>query len=648
MIRRVTERHGGQLAFAHDVFMASIAFPVALYLRLGDSFWEHPLELVALNTLLFAVSSAVVFRVMGLYRGVWRYASLNDLVAITKAVTLDILVFLPVTFVTTRLDQMPRSILIIHWLVLMVLLGAPRFLYRLFKDGQLDMLRRTDELPRIPVLLVGAGDGAELFVRAMMHRPGATYRVVGLVDPNPNRVGYQLHGVEVLGTLSNLKAVVERLEDRGQRPQRLVLTDDGLDGAVVRALLEQADAIGVALSRLPKLTEFKQGAVDDRLQVRPIAIEDLLNRPQTVLDRDGMRALIGGKRVLVTGAGGSIGSELVRQISDYGPSRLVMVDNSEYHLYEIDMEMAGRHPGLVRCPVLCDVRDRARIDAVFAEQQPELVFHAAALKHVPMVEANITEGVLTNVSGSRNVADACQAAGVTAMVMISTDKAVNPSSVMGATKRIAESYCQSLDLLDRQRPGATRFVTVRFGNVLGSTGSVVPLFQKQLAKGGPLTVTHPDIERYFMTIREAVELVLQAAVLGVSDQDDRGKLFVLDMGDPVKIVDLAKQMIRLAGLRPGEDVEIAFTGLRPGEKLTEELFHDAEPLVPTSVKGIRLASPRTADHKILVRALDGLIEVARQGQSDDALDRIRSLVPEYARNVTPVPASRRSSSLPPA
>jgi O-antigen biosynthesis protein WbqV len=281
---------------------------------------------------------------------------------------------------------------------------------------------------------------------------------------------------------------------------------------------------------------------------------------------------------------------------------------------------------------------------VLLAEEPELVFHAAALKHVPMVEMHPTEGVLTNVMGTRNLADACRAVGVRAMVMISTDKAVNPTNVMGATKRVAESYCQALDVLEAARPGGTRYVTVRFGNVLGSTGSVVPLFQKQLAKGGPLTVTHPDVERYFMTIREAVELVLQASVLrnreGSATQEgpsSGGRLFVLDMGDPVRIVDLAKQMIRLAGLRPGEDIQIQFTGLRQGEKLTEELFHDAEALMMTSVKGIQLASPRTADHAMLSRAIDGLIEVARQGRADETVGRLRSLLPEYALNADAPP-----------
>ncbi len=648
---RLSRVQVSSLVFVHDVIMAALSFVVALWLRLGDGVFLLKPDALVLNTALFTLCAAAVFRFMGLYRGLWRYASLNDLMAITKAVSLAMLVYLPVGFVFTRLDQLPRSLVVIQGLVLMVMIGAPRFGYRLFKDGRLDLRQRSG--PRVPTLLIGAGDGAELFVRAM-DQGTAYYRVVGLIESERSRVGYKMHGVEVLGHIDDdLGALIARLTEEGERPQRLVITNDDLSGERISALLELSESLGISLSRLPKLTEFKNGVVD-RLEVRPIAIEDLLNRPQTVLDRMGMRELIAGRTVLVTGAGGSIGSELVRQISDFGPRRLILLDNSEYHLYLIDMELGTRHKELDRLPMLADVRDRGKVHAVLSAERPDLVFHAAALKHVPMVELHPTEGVLTNVSGTRNLADACRAVGVRAMVMISTDKAVNPTNAMGATKRVAESYCQALDVIEAARPGGTRFVTVRFGNVLGSTGSVVPLFQKQLAAGGPITVTHPDVERYFMTIREAVELVLQASVLRsreVAGEAAGGRLFVLDMGDPVRIQDLAKQMIRLAGLRPGEDIKIEFTGMRPGEKLFEELFHKAEELVPTAVKGIQLASPRVVDHAVLARALDVLIEAARSGDVDDTLGRLRALVPEYGSNVVPMrppgvlpDAERRKSS----
>ncbi|MDP6305284.1 MAG: nucleoside-diphosphate sugar epimerase/dehydratase, partial [Alphaproteobacteria bacterium] len=377
---------------------------------------------------------------------------------------------------------------------------------------------------------------------------------------------------------------------------------------------------------------------------KPVAIEDLLGRPQTVLDRPAMKALIKDKPVLVTGAGGTIGSELARQICALGPSRIVLLDNSEFQLYSIDLEIATNHPDLPRSAVICDVRDRKRLDEIMAVETPALVFHAAALKHVPMVEANPCEGILTNVIGSRNVANACVKAKAEMMVQVSTDKAVNPASIMGASKRLAESYCQSLGLSTGIRRMPTQFVTVRFGNVLGSTGSVVPLFQQQLAAGGPLTVTHPDMKRYFMTTREAVELVLQASALAGRETGllEEGGIFVLDMGEPVRILDLARQVIRLAGMTPDTDVQIEFTGVRPGEKLFEELFHDSEPLVPTKYESILLATPRTVDHEVLLRALNKLEELARAGKTEKALATLAHLVPDYH------PAVETETSLPPA
>ena len=375
------------------------------------------------------------------------------------------------------------------------------------------------------------------------------------------------------------------------------------------------------------MTELR-GDLDREIEIKPIKIEDLLGRPQTLLDRGSMRDLCNGERVLVTGAGGSIGSELVRQISSYSPEKIILVDNSEFNLYQIDMEVRERFPDVSSEVVMADVRDRVRIEEMFQHFRPALVFHAAAMKHVPMVEMHPSEGVLTNVHGTRNVADAARRFGARAMVLISTDKAVNPTSVMGATKRVAECYCQALDV-DTESEDGTRFLTVRFGNVLGSTGSVVPLFQKQLAQGGPLTVTHPAVTRYFMTTREAVALVLQASALGLRTIDHRGSIFTLEMGSAVRIQDLARQMIRLAGLRPGVDIDISYTGLRPGEKLYEEPLHESEELAPTELEGILLASPRTADLRMLERTADELVAASQGADKDRSLAIIRTVVPEY-------------------
>ncbi len=617
-----------KIAFLHDLAMAAFSFLVALSLRLGFGPLAGLPADVWLAMFLFTVVCGVVFWRAGLYRGIWRYASLNDLVTIVRAVTFALLVFLPVTFLLTRLNELPRTSLVINWFVLIFLLGAPRLLYRIFKDRGFDHVLERDRHGRIPVLLVGVGDRAEVFIREMARDRDGPYEVLGLVDEKGTRVGRRIHGVPVLGHLNELASVVETVTARNRSPQKLIVTKR-LERDDLERILDVADGRGIAIARLRRLTEFRSG--EEKLKLQPVAIEDLLGRTQTKLDRAAMSRLIEGRRVLITGAGGSIGAELTRQIAAFLPAHLTLLDSSEYALYTIGLELDETFADLPRSLVLGDVRDRGHLDGVMADHTPELVFHAAALKHVPMVEANPIEGVLTNAIGTRNTAEACRKAGVAAMVLISTDKAINPSSVMGASKRLAETYCQALDIAERRhgKPG-TRFITVRFGNVLGSTGSVVPLFHRQLAAGGPLTVTHPEMTRYFMTVREAVELVLQASALGAeSPRTEAGKIYVLDMGEPVKIIDLAQKMIRLAGLRPDKDIEIAITGPRPGEKLREEVFHEAEPLLPTSHPGLRLASPRTVNLELLSRSYDDLETLTTRRGEVELLAMLHRLVPEY-------------------
>ncbi|MGH6883751.1 MAG: polysaccharide biosynthesis protein, partial [Hypericibacter sp.] len=543
------------IALLHDTIMAAISFPLALYLRLGaQAFPWQTSGYLWLGTAIFTVVAATVFVASGFYRGVWRYASLRDMIEIGRAVAIIMLLFLPALFLFNRLEGLPRSTLVINAFVLLFLLGAPRFAYRIWKDGGLDHLLERSHGGRASVLLIGAGDAAELFLRDMARGTTAPYRVVGLIDPSGQRVGRRIQGVPVSGPLEAAAAVIDRLVAKGDAPQRLIVTDDGLDGATIAQLLDLAESKGLTLARLPRLTELKPGARSDRLAVRPIALEDVLGRPRHVLDRTPVERLVAGRRLLVTGAGGSIGAELCRQIAALAPARLTLLDHSESLLHAIATELAAKHPKLALATELCDLRDRGRLERAVGSALPEILFHAAALKHVPMVELNPVEGTLTNAIGTRNVADAALNHGALAMVQISTDKAVNPTSIMGASKRVAELYTQALDL---EAPAVcdgvsrrTRFMTVRFGNVLGSSGSVVPLFRRQLEERGPLTVTHPEIKRYFMTVQEAVQLVLQASTHGVHHPDRRGEVFVLDMGEPVKIIDIARQMIRMAGLRP--------------------------------------------------------------------------------------------------
>ena len=614
--------------------MAAASLVLSLVLRLGAGIFHYHPRLLLLYVASFTLTAAAVFLATGLYRGIWRYASLPDLFNIARAVTLSILVFLPVMFLLTRLALLPRSTLLIDWFVLSILLGAPRLLYRVIKDRGLEHIFEHGREKRVPVLMLGTKDGSDTFIREMVRDPRAAYEVVGALADTPSRVGRSLYGVPVLGTVEKLEAVIASLEARGRRPQKLILHAGSVSAAALRSLLERADALAIPLARLPKLTRFERNLEGGHKIIEPIALEDLLGRPQAVLDREGMARLVRGKSVLVTGAGGTIGGELARQIAALEPGRLALADHSEFALYEIDLELKERFSGLSPVGWLRDVRERREVDEMMAAMRPDIVFHAAALKHLPLVENNPLEGVLTNVAGSRNVAESARAFGVGQLVMISTDKAVNPTSVMGATKRLAESFCQALDLYEGRRsaPG-TRFVTVRFGNVLGSTGSVVPLFQRQLAAGGPLTVTDPEVARYFMTVREAVELVLQASALAPETDSRlaRGKIFVLDMGEPVKILDLARQIIRLGGRRPDRDIKVEFTGLRAGEKLSEELFHREEPLIATANPAIRLAAPRTADYLMLARAIEELEEHARARRGERALELLAALVPEYRR-----------------
>ncbi len=603
--------------------MAVASFGIALYLRLGDEMMAMTAPYLGWGSGLFVLIFAAVAYGFTLHRGVWRYVSIRELFTIARVVVVSIVLFYLVLFVINRLEGVPRSVPFIHMMVLGASLAGTRIAYRAFRDRS--VMQIAKESSAIPVLLVGYKLNAEQFIRDLQANPAALYRVVGIIDRDTGQHGRQVHGVSILGGVDDVEAVIEKLSAAGQRPQRVILSQDYLDHETVSALLDVCDAKGMTLSRLPRLTDF-QRSMEEATTLKPIAIEDILGRAQNTHDRDGMRALIAGKTVLVTGAGGTIGGELSRQVAGFLPKQLVLLDASEYNLYTIDQEVRRLSSEIPVEMVLADVRDKAAVQHHMKRIKPDIVFHAAAIKHVPIAEANEEEAALTNVFGTRHVADAAQAEKVKTMVVISTDKAVNPTNVMGACKRLAEYYCQ---YAARNKPDVTRFVTVRFGNVLGSTGSVVPLFQKQLEAGGPLTVTHPDMERYFMTVREAVELVIQSAVLSQDMQQKDGFVFVLDMGKPVKISDMAKQMIRLAGLKPDEDIQISYTGLRPGEKLYEELFYDAEALANTEHAGIMQATVHAPATETLAEALERLYDACHARDAQSVRQLLQQLVPEF-------------------
>lgn len=606
---------------ALDGGLAALAAPVARWVADPAGGLLHPLWFVAGGGITLLLGG-LPFRLSQQY---WRFAGISDAIGIAGGSAASALLFSGL-LLATGFPLPTVTFPIVHAFMLAAFLGAPRVGYRLLHGRP-----RSGAATCRAVLLVGAGEAADAFLRALAGQRERTLRVAGFLAFSDRQTGRRMHGLPILGAVAEAPAILAALRARGRLPDALVVTEPGFRGRELAHLMEAAEHEGIPVERAPVPTALT-GAT--RIDLTPVALEDLLNREQVTLDLAGMARLIGGSRVLVTGAGGSIGSELVRQIAAFGPAALTLVDNSEYALWGIDLELAERHPEVPRDAVLADVRDAARMAAVCAAARPLLVFHAAALKHVPMVEANPLEGLLTNAFGTRVVADAARAAGAAAFVLISTDKAVNPTSLMGASKRLAEMYAQALDIAGRaQGGGVMRCVTVRFGNVLGSTGSVVPLFRRQLERGGPITVTHPDMRRYFMTVAEAVALVLQASVVGLGAASlpggAEGGIFVLDMGEPVRILDLAHQMIRLAGLRPEKDVEIVFTGLRPGEKLFEELFHGKEPPVPTGHAGLLMAAPRTGDAALVGRAIDEIAALCRRGEMLPALAALRRQVPEY-------------------
>lgn len=610
-----------------DGVVSASAAPIARFLAEPYGGLLHPLWFIAGGAITLFLSG-LPFRVPQQY---WRFSGLADLVGIAGASVASALLFA----IGLRLTGYPLpspTFPVIHALVLLCGLGAVRMATRLAARW-----RQQGSGAYTRVLLLGSDLGADLFMRAIERDSLQRYQVMGLLIEASGQTGRRIHNTPILGTIDDCAGLLARW--RGPLPQEIVLTDPDLRGAALSRVFEAAQEHGVSVKRTPSLTSLQPAA---RVELRPIALEDLLNRPQVPLDLDGMARLIGERVVLVTGAGGTIGSELVRQIASLGPSLLLLLDHGEFALWQIDLELSESYPEVARQVIVADIRDQARMEAVFEHYRPALVFHAAALKHVPIVEANPCEGILTNVIGTRIVADAAARHGAQAMVLISSDKAVNPSSLMGASKRCAEIYCQALDKQSRrQGDGGLLCVTVRFGNVLGSTGSVVPLFQRQLANGGPLTITHPDMTRYFMTVPEAVGLVLQASVRGTAHRESAdetdvrlrdGGIFVLDMGEPVRILDLARQMIRLAGLRPEEDIAIRVTGLRPGEKLFEELFHGREAPVPTDAAGLRIATPRTVDLDAAATSLDRLRDACRRGDVARALEILHLLVPEFEHN----------------
>jgi O-antigen biosynthesis protein WbqV len=620
-------RYAGALL---DVAIAGSAFLLSYLTIVEGNVLKFPNLVPGLpeKTLAFTAIFAVSYWLFSMHRSAWRYVSIPDLMNIIKASVLAVAAYTIAAFLMTRGSNVPRSVPVLTLLYLIAGLCTPRLAYRLLMEQSFFPGKNDRSQPRRrSVLLYGLNDNAESFIRANRRGTRGEFNVAGILDDSILNQARSVQGVKVLGGFSDIDEIVSSLAENGIKISEVIATEASPSRQQLGTIVERTARLGIKASRIPDFTETAQLTNRSLLQPKAIDLGDLLGRPEITSDLEGVARLINNKIILVTGAGGSIGSELCRQIAEFGPSQLVVTDASEFHLYLLDMELREKYPGLVVIARLLNIREGARVSSLFEEFRPDSVFHAAALKHVPLVEANALEGVKTNLLGTRNVADAAMRHGATNFVMISTDKAVNPTNVMGATKRAAEAYCQSLDVISQ----TTRFKTVRFGNVLGSNGSVVPRFQEQISNGGPITVTHPNIVRYFMTIPEAVRLVLNASAHKGGGEAGRGKIMVLDMGKPVRIVDLAERMIQLAGFRPYVDIDVVFTGLRPGEKLYEELFDPSEMQDNDTGGSYFTASPRIIDKVLLHKTLASLEDTVTREDLTRTLELINHIVPEYKR-----------------
>ncbi len=609
----------------HDLSMIALAWLGAFWLRFNlepppPNVWRSSLE--ALPWVLGI--QGVILAYYGLHRGVWRYASFHDLLKIAQTIAAGTAVATTVLFFHESLNGVPRSIPVLYGLLALALLGAPRFLFRLL------YAQRSDTPPeKKRALIVGAGSAAETLIRELLNDRKAEYRPIVLVDDDPRKKGRQIRGIRIAGNCRKIPKLVAK-----HAIDCILIAIPSATNEQMRRIVRYCEESGVPFLTLPSFRETLPCSQAIR-NLRQVSIDDLLGRAPNELDWLSIHAHLQSKSVMVTGGGGSIGSELCRQLAALPVSRLVVLDNCEFNLYKTEAKLKEEFPHLEIVAKLGSVTDEAAVDHLFKIYQPQVVFHAAAYKHVPLLEDQIRETVLNNVIGTHIVAQTALRHGVEEFVLISSDKAVNPCNVMGATKRAAEMLCQSYNTLE-----VTRFIIVRFGNVLNSAGSVVPLFQEQIQAGGPVTVTHPEVSRYFMTIPEACQLIMQAAAIG-----EGGEVFVLDMGEPIKISYLAEQMIRLYGKRPGIDIEIRYTGLRPGEKLTEELFHNHEYLIETPYPKLMLARSPVCDPKIIEKFLSQLWKTCQNYDEPQALILLQALVPEYRRHLEQgAPAERHRQS----
>jgi len=607
-------RHPRAAVIVHDFCMVVLALFATAWFLESTSTTPFSNNLPSLTGLFIVLAlQGSILWATGLYKGLWRFASFQDMWNIARASTFGtvaIMAALALVEGPTIVQWIPA--VLIYPALLFVLLGLPRMCYRFWKDSRISNTTSVKGFKR--VLILGAGRSGAMLERELRRRGG--FDVMGFLDDNKRLRGAQVHGIPVLGSIDQLPAI--RV---GYRADLAIIAMPSASNQQMQRIVEVCELSEIEFRTLPTLQDLGSQATNIG-DLKRVVIDDLLGRDPVSLEWESIREGLVGKRVLITGGGGSIGSELCRQIARLSPIEIIIVDHSEYSLYKIDHELRSEYHDLVFYSVLGDICDPATVEKVIGEYKPDVVFHAAAYKHLPILQTQIREAFRNNVFGTMRVAEAAERHGVGTFVLISTDKAVNPANIMGATKRVAEMYCQNMNAHSH-----TRFITVRFGNVLNSNGSVVPLFQEQIAKGGPITVTHPEISRYFMTISEASQLIMQAAVLG-----DGGEIYVLDMGEPVNITYLAEHLIRLAGKEPGRDIEIIYTGLRPGEKLFEQLFHELEPYEQTTHEKILLAHPREADWDELRAELRSSEAAVQRYDTNSIKSALVRLVPELAKS----------------
>ena len=615
------------IVLAIDASLVALSWYLANLLRFN--FDIPPDSMSAIKRLLPVIlgTKMVVFYMFNLYKGMWRYTSIDDLLNIIKASGISSLLVVTVVAFTHGLAGFARSAFVIDWVLTIFLIGGYRIGIRLyFWLGPKDRLSSFRLLIHFTLkkgvrsgarklLILGAGDCGEKIYREIQDNASLRYDVVGFLDDDLNKVGKLLHGVPILGTTAELKSLAQRIG-----ADEALIAIPSATAVQMRALLAHCEESGLPSKTVPGMGELIDGKVSVKA-IRDVDYRDLLGREVIRLDEDRIAGYLENARVLVTGAGGSIGSELCRQICRFNPSCLILYERAESPLYEIDLELRTDYPEAKVVSILGDIRDRSQLSRALSDHQPQVVFHAAAYKHVPMMELQPWKAVRNNILGTHQVMDLSREHGIERFVLVSTDKAVRPANVMGASKRVAELLVQNQNGCSLN---STKFMTVRFGNVVGSVGSVVPLFKKQIERGGPVTVTHPEVTRYFMTIPEACQLILQAGAMG-----EGGEIFILDMGTPVRIVDMARDLIRLSGFEPDADIKIEFVGLRPGEKLFEELITSGEGIVPTSHEKIMVLRGKKCDQERLYAVIDDLTDLAQEQDGAGIKAKLQEIVEDY-------------------